>query len=103
MHQGVEMERTDDDRRSPGRLCPGWCVARHGEQLGEEDWVHVGEPLTVAEGVTAQLCLSVDPDSGAEDGPYVLIGSSEYTPAATVALGRSLIALAIRAGSRPPR
>lgn len=103
MHEGIEIERPGDDGRTPGRICPDWCVARHGAQRGEEDWVHIGEPLTVAEGVTAQLCLSVDPDSGEEDGPYVLIGSSEYTPAATVVLGQSLIELADRAGARPQR
>ena len=55
MHEGIEIERPGDDVRSPGRICPDWCVARHGAQLGEEDWVHSGEPLTVTEGVTAQL------------------------------------------------
>jgi hypothetical protein len=103
VHDGIEIERPGADVRGPGRICPDWCVARHGVQLGEEDWVHAGEPLTVTEGVTAQLCMSVDPDSGEEDGPHILIGSSEYTPAATAALGRSLIALADRAGARPPR
>lgn len=103
MPEGAAIEHPGGDARSPGRICPGWCVARHGAQFGEEDRVHIGEPLTVAEGVTAQLCMSVDPDSGEEDGPYVLIGSSEYTPAATAALGQSLIELAVRAGSRPQR
>lgn len=98
MHEGIENERPGVDVRSPGRICPGWCVARHGAQLGEEDWVHVGEPLTVAEGVTAHLCMSVDPGCGEADGPYVLIGVSEYTPAAAAELGRTLMELAASAG-----
>jgi hypothetical protein len=98
VHEGIEIERPGVDVRSPGHICPGWCVARHGAQLGEEDWVHVGEPLTVAEGVTAHLCLSVDPECGEADGPYVLIGVSEYTPAAAAELGRALMELAASAG-----
>jgi hypothetical protein len=38
--------------------------------------------------------MSVDPDTGAEDGPFVLIGTSEYTVAEARALGRSLMRLA---------
>lgn len=98
MHEGTGSERPGDHGHSAGRACPGWCVARHGAHLGEEDWLHVGEPLVVAEGgVTAQLCLSVDPDSGEQDGPYVLIGTSEYTPAEAADLGRALTELAASA------
>lgn len=99
MQEGAEIERPGDHGRGPGSTCPGWCVARHGTHVGEEDWVHVGEPLTVsAGGVTAQLCLSVDPESGVQDGPYVLIGASEYTPAEAAELGRALMELAAAAG-----
>ncbi|MFE7629721.1 DUF6907 domain-containing protein [Kocuria sp. NPDC057446] len=99
MHEGAEIERPGDHERAPGRTCPGGCVARHGMPVGEEDWVHVGEPLTVAAGgVTAQLCLSVDPDSGEQDGPYVLIGTSEHTPAEAAELGRALMELAAASG-----
>lgn len=98
MREGTGSERPGDQRHSAGWTCPSWCVARHGAQLGEEDWVHVGEPLTVAGGVTAQLCLSVDPECGEEDGPYVLIGVSEYSPAEAAELGRALTELAASAG-----
>ena len=74
--------------------CPAWCVSPHGHHLGEEDWVHSGEPLTVADGVDAHACMSVDPYTGTVDGPYLIIGWSQYTPGEAEALGASLIALA---------
>ncbi|MEX5271423.1 DUF6907 domain-containing protein [Kocuria sabuli] len=75
--------------------CPEWCVAPHGRYRAEEDWVHLGEPLGLTrEGTRAQLCLSVDPATGAVDGPYVLVGATEYAPVAAAALGRALTALA---------
>jgi hypothetical protein len=39
----------------PGETCPHWCVAGHGRHLGEDDWVHVGEPVALADGVLARL------------------------------------------------
>jgi hypothetical protein len=74
--------------------CPPWCATEHGVHLGEEDWVHTSVALAVADGVVARLCLSVDPASGSQDGPYVLIGATEYTLAEARALGDSLMALA---------
>lgn len=74
--------------------CPRWCVTGHGVQSGEEDWVHLSEPLAVADDVRAQLCMSVDPETGALDGPYFLIASSEYTLEAARDLGAALIAVA---------
>ena len=93
------MDRTTEEALSASSSaarasCPPWCVSRHGIHLGEEDWVHVGEPLPVAEGVSAQLCMSIDPVTGAEDGPYVVIAGTEYTLPAAAALGGSLMALA---------
>lgn len=63
----------------PVAACPPWCVTRHGVHLGEENWVHAGEPCPVADGVLAQVVMSVDPVSGVGDGPYLLVGSREYT------------------------
>ena len=74
--------------------CPQWCVTGHGAHLGEEDWIHLSEPLAVADGTLARLCMSVDPLTGAADGPYVVIGSTEYTLSEAEALGDSLIAMA---------
>ena len=76
--------------------CPSWCVAGHGVHLGEEDWVHLGEPLPMTDGVSAQLCMSIDPVTGTQDGPYVLIGGTEYTLAAAASLASSLMSLATR-------
>ena len=94
----VEVQAAPGLRTSP-RPCPAWCSTAHGVNLGEDDWLHVGEPLAVAHGAWAQLCMSVDPDTGSQDGPYVLIGSVEYSLAEAQALGTALITLA-STGSR---
>ncbi|MFL6063302.1 MAG: hypothetical protein ACJ72G_01365 [Friedmanniella sp.] len=80
--------------RASRSSCPAWCSTPHGVSLGEDDWLHVGEPLAIAHDARAQLCMSVDPVTGSQDGPYVLIGSVEYTLAEAQALGTALIALA---------
>lgn len=84
------------DHRHPvtSSPCPRWCVTQHGVHLGEEDWIHSSAPVPVDEELVARLCMSVDPNTGAEDGPFVLIGTSEYTVAEARALGRSLMTLA---------
>ncbi|MDJ0335383.1 hypothetical protein QMG83_09125 [Salinibacterium sp. G-O1] len=77
-----------------------WCVSEHGSTAGEEDWVHESEPFSVAAGVTARLCMSIDPVVGAQDGPYVVIDvavdSPEYTLAEAEAFAASMTALARR-------
>ena len=93
-------------RERPGhearRFCPPWCVSGHGLHLGEEDWLHLGEPLAVAGGVVARLCMSVDPGTGSVDGPYVLVGTTEHTLLQAESLGNALIELA-REGAGPTR
>jgi len=74
--------------------CPDWCVTHHGSHLGEENWLHLSEPLTLDDGVVARLCLSAEPGEDAADGPYVLIGTTEYTVQEAEALGATLVALA---------
>jgi hypothetical protein len=37
--------------------------------------------------------MSVDPETGVQDGPYVLIGSTELSLDAAAALGNALIRL----------
>ena len=88
------MSPTEDPGRDtlmadPGIGCPAWCVTGHGVHLGEEDWLHCSEPLTITDGVSAELCLSVDPSTRAEDGPYLVVGSTEYSldEARALALG----------------
>jgi hypothetical protein len=70
--------------------CPPWCVAEHGFQTGEEDWLHVSEPLVLTTGVAAQLVMTKDPETGTQDGPYVTLGDSEYTLPAAEELGVEL-------------
>jgi len=79
-------------RRRPS--CPAWCVTGHHLHAGEEDWVHTSEPLPVDRGVAARLCMSIDPDTGAIDGPHLLIGSTEYSLPAATTLGAALLELA---------
>lgn len=83
--------------------CPHWCVSGHGIHSGEEDWLHLGEPLTVADGVVARLCVTVHPGTGAVDGPYVLVGTTEHTLSEARTLGAVLAELArIGAGATRP-
>ena len=58
--------------------CPDWCARVHGEHVGEDDSVHVSGQLMVRRSLL-RLCMTVDPETGAQDGPYVLVGSDEYT------------------------
>lgn len=55
--------------------CPPWSVMRH--QVADEDDVHVGAALMVRRTVL-RLCTGAD-GFGAADGPYVLVGSEEFT------------------------
>jgi len=64
--------------------------------------VHSGEPLAITDDTLAQLCMSVDPTTGAEDGPYVLIGSTEYTLREAAALAAALLELAATGASAAP-
>ena len=73
--------------------CPAWCVTEHGELDGEEDHLHTGAGLRLADGVTAHLCATVDPDTGDTDGPYVLVESEEWTLDQARSIGRALIDL----------
>jgi hypothetical protein len=83
--------------------CPSWCVAPHGLHQGEEDWVHTSEPMVLADRVLARICMSVDPDGQNPDGPIVLIGTTEMTPAEANDVGLALQALASAAKAATPR
>ncbi|MET0887193.1 MAG: hypothetical protein ABWX92_12150 [Mycetocola sp.] len=91
-----------DESTALRRPCPAWCNVRHGASEGEEDWVHISEPLVVADEVAARLCMSVDPYTDVEDGPYVIVGSREYSLNEAERLGVSLIELA-SLGATPTR
>jgi hypothetical protein len=88
---------------SARQSCPAWCTTRHGVARGEDDWLHVSEPLLVADDVFARLCMSVNPETDAEDGPYVVVGSREYSLTEATELGGSLMRLAAvgTASTRP--
>jgi hypothetical protein len=66
---------------------------------GEDDWLHTGTPLYLTNDVIARLCASVDPDTGATDGPYVIVNDDEWTLGHTRSVGHALIALAATADS----
>ncbi len=86
----------------PAAACPPWCVSTHGDHQGEEDWVHVSDSLSLADDVDAHACMSVDPVTGAVDGPHVNIGWRQYTPGEAEALARSLLDLARRVRAVSP-
>lgn len=79
---------------SAREACPGWCVTGHGAYLGEEDWLHISEPLVLADGTLAKLFMSIDPSTGTQDGPFVLIGSTEYSLEQAEQIGAALMAMA---------
>ena len=58
--------------------CPGWCRLRHGVHAGEEDHLHVGGALLVRNEVL-RLVATIDPETGAKEGPFVLLGSQELS------------------------
>ncbi len=74
--------------------CPVWCTTEHGVFAGEDDYLHTGAPLFLTDTVTAILCATIDPTTGATDGPYLLVDSEEWTPDHARSVGRALIALA---------
>jgi hypothetical protein len=94
MVRHISEQRRPADAGSPRGACPPWCVAPHGTQLGEEDWVHTSEPLALTDRVLARVCMTLDPTSEVLDGPWVLIGSAEFTPYEANEVGLALQALA---------
>lgn len=89
---GIGPGRLGDD--GAREICPAWCVTAHGTYVGEEDWLHISEPLVLADGTLAKLCMSIDPSTGIQDGPFVLIGSTEYSLEEAEDIGAALMAMA---------
>lgn len=81
--------------------CPDWCARRHGEHAGEDDSVHVSGQLMVRRSLL-RLCMTVDPETGEQDGPYVLVGSDEYTLHEADVLIAALTQLVDQAGPVSP-
>ena len=86
-------------RSSPRNTCPAWCIAEHGVYAGEDDCLHTGEKLRLVDEVVARLCLSCDPETGALDGPYVVVGSEEWTLDQARRVGLALVSLADQAAA----
>jgi hypothetical protein len=59
------------------RTCPPWCGLDHGEIDGEDDQIHLAE--RPAGNMWLRLCATIDPSTGEQDGPYVLLGTQELT------------------------
>ena len=74
--------------------CPNWCATSHGVHLGEEDWLHRSDPLWLDDGTVANLCMSINPATGAQDGPFVMIGATEYSLEQAEHIGAALMAMA---------
>jgi hypothetical protein len=56
------------------RACPTWCTGRH--DVGDD--VHVGGALQVRD-TLLRLVSAAEPQMGEGAGPYVVVGSLEYT------------------------
>jgi hypothetical protein len=53
-------------------------VIQHGVVEGEDDHLHVSGTLTVRR-TLLRLAVTIDPATGAVDGPHVLAGCEEYS------------------------
>ena len=59
--------------------CPAWCVVRHDRSgLDDQGHLHIGGALLVRR-TELRLCATIDPLAGTAEGPYVLVGSEEFT------------------------
>ena len=85
---GQFIERTARD------TCPGWCAISHGVHMGEEDWLHRSNPISLDDGTFANLCMSINPATGAQDGPFIVIGATEYSLEQAEHIGAALMAMA---------
>lgn len=81
--------------------CPPWCTLGHGVHLGEEDLVHISRQLCVRN-TLVRVCTTVDPDTGEQDGPYVLVGAQEFSLEEVDALVEALTSLADQARGGGP-
>ena len=89
---------------SPGRpaTCPPWCALSHGRHKGEDDTVHVSGALMVRRTVL-RLCMTHDPSTGEQEGPYVLVGGEEYSLHEADALIDALTQVVDRGAEVTPR
>ena len=83
--------------------CPRWCIADHSRFQGEDAHVHLGVNEHLTDQITVRLVASHHPDTGAMDGPYLLVDaphlgleSHELDPDQARSIGTALIELADR-------
>jgi hypothetical protein len=77
--------------------CPAWCTSEHGIYAGEDDHLHTGAKLYLTTEISARLCATIDPATGATDGPYLLVNGEEWTLEHARSVGEALVALAAAA------
>jgi hypothetical protein len=53
--------------------CPRWCTADHSLYVDEDTYVHVGADKRLTDHVTVRLVASRHQQTGAMDGPYLLV------------------------------
>lgn len=70
--------------------CPTWCIARHGDLLGEDDLVHCSAEFAVGH-LVLRLCAG--DGSGSRDGPFVLVNDNELTAREAESLIAALVEL----------
>jgi hypothetical protein len=61
------------DHLKSDTTCPQWCIADHSLFEGEDAQVHLGVNEQLANQITVRLVASHAPDTGAMDGPYLLV------------------------------
>jgi hypothetical protein len=70
-----------------------------------DDHFHLGAPLYLTNKVIARLCATIDPQTGASEGTYVILSTDdsddEWTLDRTRSIGQSIIALAD--ATQPPK
>jgi hypothetical protein len=88
-------------RRRP-ETCPSWCALDHGRHPGEDDIVHVSGALMVRRTVL-RLCMTHDPATDKQEGPYVLVGAEEFSLHEADALIDALTQLVDRGAEVSPR
>lgn len=87
---------------APARHSPAWCVLPHGRYTEEEDQVHLSDSAFV-HSTMVRLCMTINPVTGAQDGPFVLLGTDEYTLEDAATLVQALSGLLVAAGRDPTR
>ena len=93
MSRPASSQRSHAERSLSRPECPTWCVTAHLSIDDEESWIHVSEPLALTIDVTARLVTSIEPDTGLCDGPYLMVGDTEYALDRAAALAEALAGL----------